>query len=79
MGFVVVVVLNIFAFLWTIVNIITVATDGDDPMKAVQTAQDTSFLLFITILYVLHLLAKDVSVCCVKLQEWLEILPPTFR
>ena len=55
------------------------ATDGDDPMKAVQTAQDTSFLLFITILYVLHLLAKDVSVCCVKLQEWLEILPPTFR
>ena len=51
LGFVVVVVvLNIFAFLWTIINIITVATDGDDPMKAVQTAQDTSFFLFITIL-----------------------------
>ena len=51
LGFVVVVVvLNIFAFLWTIINIITVATDSDDPMKAVQTAQDTSFLLFITIL-----------------------------
>ena len=50
LSFVVVVVLNIFAFLWTIINIITVATDGDDPMKAVQTAQDTSFFLFITIL-----------------------------